>query len=398
MSRFKALDQERRNDSRTLEEKELPMSIDLKPLTNEVIHKMGYSTHDLWVVKYKEEVFGPFEVDSLKHYATENENLFQECLASRMDSNDWHAFYSYAQFTEIGEHAVAHQAQIEKFWILQNGQKQGPLSRFDIQKKLEMNILGFNELVSFDEGHSWHKFYEVQMFQELLKNADSLPTTPSDLELSYAREEIAEGIGQSQTTETLNGVAALAYLGNKKEGHQLNLNEIDLKLLNQTEVSRSLKWAVPAMVAGLVVVVGLVTVISNKHGEPDQFAVSDKNQEVVEPNGIQTKQTNVQRPSRRQPASYQPMDHQNRSGLTQAHPIHHEPFQGHQEPQSYEPEMPVDQPMESEPPQEVDQVAEHSLVSPTPGNESNESLDQAMNMAEQPPQPEAPPVEEAGDF
>lgn len=374
------------------------MSIDLKPLTNEVIHKMGYSTHDLWVVKYKEEVFGPFEVDSLKHYATENESLFQECLASRMDTNDWHAFYSYAQFTEIGEHAVAHQTQIEKFWILQNGQKQGPLSRFDIQKKLEMNIIGFNELVSFDEGHSWHKFYEVQMFQELLKNADSLPTTPSDIELSYAREEIAEGIGQSQTTETLNGVAALAYLGNKKEGPQLNLDEIDLKLLNQTEVSRSLKWAVPAMVAGLVVVVGLVTVISNKNGEPEQFAVSDKNQEVIEPSGMQTKQTRIQRPSRRQPASYQPMDHQHRSGLTQAPPIHHEPFQGHQEPQAYESEPPMDQPMEAEPPQEVDQGTEHSLVSPNPGNEGNESLDQAMNMAEPPPQPEAPPVEEAGDF
>ncbi len=374
------------------------MSIDLKPLTNEIIHKMGYSTHDLWVVKYKEEVFGPFEVDSLKHYAAENENLFQECLASKMDTNDWHAFYSYAQFTEIGEHAVAHQAQVEKFWILQNGQKQGPLSRFDIQKKLEMNILGFNELVSFDEGHSWQKFYEIQMFQELLKDADSLPTAPSEIELSYAREEIAEGIGQSLTTETLNGVAVLAYLGNKKEGPQLNLDEIDLKLLNQTEVSRSLKWAVPAMVAGLVVVVGLVTVISNKNGEPDHFAHSDKNQEVVEQNTTQVKQTRFPRPSRRQPASYQPMDHQHRSGLTQAPPIHHEPFQGHQEPQAYESEPPMDQPMEPEPLQEVDQGTEHSLVSPTPGNEGNESLDQAMNMAEPAPQPEAPPVEEAGDF
>jgi len=374
------------------------MSIDLKPLTNEIIHKMGYSTHDLWVVKFKEEVFGPFEIDSLKHYATENETLFQDVLASRMDSNDWHAFYSYAQFTEIAEHAVSHQEQIEKFWILHNGQKLGPLSRFDIQKKLEMNILGFNELVSIDEGHSWQKFYEIKIFQELLKNADSLPVSPSEQDFTYAREEISELIGQSSTTETLNGVAALAYLGSKNEGPQLNLEEIDIKLLNQTEVSRSLKWAIPSMVAGLVVAVGLFSFIASKSGDIDGLALTENTKEVKEANTSPSNRPETQRPSRRQPASYKPMDAQHRSGLTQAPPIHHEPFQSHNEPQAYEPEPPMDQPMESEPEPVQDPATEHSLVNSTPGPESGESLDQAMNMTEPAPQPETPQVEEAGDF
>ncbi len=375
------------------------MTIDLKALTNEIIHKMGYSTHDLWVIKLKDEVFGPFEVDSLKHYAIENEQLFQEALASRMDTNDWHPFYSYAQFTEIGEHAHAQQEQIQKFWILQNGQKLGPHSYFDIQKKLEMNILGLNELVSIDDGHTWKKFYQLASFQNLLKNADSLPICPSEQEFNYAKEEVAEMIGVGESSETFNGLAALAYLGSKKEGPQINLDEIDLKLLNQTEVSRSLKWAAPAMAASVLLIVGVVTLLNTKGTELDLTSQNEVNQTERDlPKTSQNSESNKAMPRRRQPASYQPAHH-NRSALTQAPPIHHEPYQGHNESLSHEPEPPMDQPMESEPEPVQDPGSEHSLVSNTPnGQEGGESLDQAMSMTEPAPQPETPPVEESGDF
>lgn len=370
------------------------MAIDLKPLTTEIIHKMGYSTHDLWVVKVDEEVYGPYEVDSLKHYASENETLFQHALASRTDANDWHPFKSYAQFQSIGEHSHESQEPI-KFWILQSGQKMGPLSKFDLQKKLEMHILGMNDLVSMDEGHNWKKFYELETFLPETICGDSLPVPPLESSFSKARE-VFESERASQPSQS-QGLAAMAFLGLKNDSKQLKLEEIDLKSLNQTEVSQSLKWAAPLFVASF----GALAVLSYfMFSPPTASHLTEKEGKTANQEMIDTKSfahSNQPQSRNRQPSSYGQPHFDQRSGLTQAPTMNYNSYETQTETHYNEPDNSMDQMPEPEPMQ-MDQSQENSLVSNNvPGNENSESLDQAM-ATEPAPAPEAPVIEEASDF
>ncbi len=371
------------------------MAIDLKSLTSEIIHKMGYSTHDLWVVKVEDEVYGPFEVDSLRHYASDNEALFQKALASRSDANDWHPFHSYAQFQSIGDHHEGSNV-VTAFWILQSGQKMGPLSKFDLQKKLEMHILGMNDLVSLDEGHSWKKFYELEIFLPESMNGDSLPLPPVESSFSRARE-VYENERPLMASNSL-GVASMVFLGFKSESKQIKLEEIDLKSLNQTEVSRSLQWAVPLFVASF----GALAILSYfVFSSPTPSHLTDKESKASGhemANSRSSSNSNHNYPRNRQPSSYgQNHFDQQRSGLTQAPAMNYNSYETQTETHYNEPDQGMDQAPEPEPMQ-MDQPQENSLVSNNvPGIEGGESLDQSMG-SEPPPAPEAPVVEEASDF
>ena len=196
----------------------------------------------------------------------------------------------------------------------------------------------------------------------------------------------------------------MAFLGQSKDKPTLNLDEIDLKSLEQTEVSRSLKWAAPAAVAVMVCFVVLGNFLLSPTSDVELAQVSDK-PEVIMPKQV-THKTPRQRPknyepAQRKPASYQPMPRYERSALTNAPTIHSEPYRT-EEPQYNEPDPMIDPVSEAEQNPAQDNGQEHSLVnnSPLPHEQTppqaGDSLDHAMNGAEAPL--EAPVVEEASDF
>lgn len=370
------------------------MAFDLKPLSNEVIHKMGYTPHDLWVVRIdsdSEEVFGPFEVESLKHYATENEALLQNALASRMDTNDWQPFFTHAHFQPIAEHSHAEAEAIEKFWILNLGQKAGPLSRRDIDKKIELGILAMTDLVSIDDGHTWIKFFSLAAFKTEGGGVDSLPMAPLESSFQRAKEELHDYMDNQERTGSHAGLAALTYLGQNKGKLALNLEEMDLKSLSETEVSRSLKWAIPAAIAG----VGVFVMVGNFILSPstDMADIGNEKSETIMPKTAY-KSPSQNQPSRRRPASYQPMQHNQRSALTHAPPMNENDYPTHVETHYNEPDPMSDAQADHNPPPEPQ---EHSLVSNgMPG--SVETLDSVMGTGEPEMPPEAPVIEEASDF
>jgi hypothetical protein len=315
-----------------------------------------------------------------------------------METNDWQPFYSHAQFHPIIEQTHADENQPSKFWILQSGQKTGPLAKFDIQKKLEMRILGMNDLVSFDDGHTWKKFFQLEMFQSQEKNGDSLPVAPSESRFLEAKQELHEWMESHQSTENFQGLAAMAFLGKKPEGPMLNLAEIDLKSLGETEVSRSLKWALPAAVAGFGCLYMLGSFLFGQIGQSEVVETEPTNkQETRVADNFNSQNQRSKMARERNPASHRPMGMPQRSALTDASANYNEPYQTYNEPHQMEPEQPMDNPeaMDASP----EPAQEHSLVSNSvPGNEGGESLDQAMNGGEAVQQPEPAVVEESGDF
>lgn len=374
------------------------MALDLKPLTDDVIEQMGWSSHDLWLVKHQGELYGPFEVESLKHYATENEEMFEAAYATRMDVNKWQPFFSYSEFHPIAEHAHPEGKPEEVYWILNLGQKAGPFSRREIDKKMELDLLSCADLVSLDNGEKWQKFYQLDAFNSHSGSSDELPMAPLESSFQRAREEINEWMDAHEVTGSHAGLAGLAFIAQSKEKLKPNLDEMDLKSLGETEVSRSLKWAIPSAVAGVAVLAVVGNFIFSPSMEIDEVAEVKEKTQVILPKKekeIVAKPTPVERPFNRprvrEPASYAPVE---RSELTR--PTHSDAYPSHVVETHYnEPDPMIDPVSESDVLPPPDQTTEHSLVSNQ--NMNGETLDQAMGGSDN-PMPEQPVIEEASDF
>ncbi len=371
-------------------------TLDLKSLTKEVIQKMSYTPHDLWLVKLDDEVFGPFEVESLKHYAHENEKLFLKAYSTRMDHNDWQPFFSHALF-----HPLAPQENPEsmRYWILNMGQKSGPFNKHELDKKIELGTLNLVDLISCNDGHSWKKLFQAPEFHFNDFTVDSLPIAPLESSFQRAKLEVAEKIESRDELPGSEAVAGLAFM-TKKETISLKLEDIDLKTLEQPEISPSLKWAIPSAVAGLglITFLGMQLMSGPGHDEvainEDAIPLHRERSAGVVPTGATKKSFSpydvpVGAHQDRQPANYE------RSGLTQPaprenyYPTH---VQTHDESNNFH-DPAVDQ---QDPPPAPE---EHSLVQNN--GQEGQSLDQAMSDAangEVVMPPPEPVIEEATDF
>jgi hypothetical protein len=338
--------------------------LDLKPLSKETIQKMGFTNHDLWMVKIEEDVFGPFETESLKHYALENAALFEEAHASRLENHDWQPFYSFALFQRRTPQVLGQPEAKSAYWILHNGQKVGPLSPMDLDKKIELGILVLTDLVSGDDGHSWHKLFQEPFFDRRKRESQELPFSPIDSSFQKARLELVEKQeAEHEITSSQESMASLAYLGQTKEKTViLNLDEITVQVVHETEVSRSLKWAIPTA-ASFVIVLAIAGHYAFSSKTIVNLDEENKETQTILP---KTTQAEAQRPIEmpaRGPASV-PQFNQSRSALTRP--------QFHQEMQSSTPqyELPNDDPEPlAEPAMDDQPPREHSLVNAQPQEE-----------------------------
>jgi hypothetical protein len=370
------------------------MALFLKPLTDEVIETMGFTSSDLWLVKIGDEVFGPFETASLHDYAAENSHEFINAHATMEEPHNWQPFFSIEQFHLKKPEPEAEVIVEERYWVLNQGQKAGPFPRMTIDKKLEMGTLSLNDVVSVDDGHTWNKFYQVETFnpEGAAGGVEALPMAPLESAFARAKEDLQEKMDAQERTGSHAGLASLVYLGQSKDRPTLKLDEIDLKSLEETEVTRSLKWAIPSAVAGVGVLVALGNFIMSPSTSNDVAEVQEKS-EVIMPSAQSTASVPAQfNRSKRNPASYMPQPMQ-RSGLTNVPPVHYNEYQGnsHIERHENDPDPMIEPASEGEPtPQE------HSLVQNQGGGESLDGVMSGGTDVE--PQPEAPVIEEAGDF
>lgn len=367
-------------------------ALDLKPLSKETIEEMGYSDHELWVVRIDEDLFGPFEAESLKHYAKENEALFENADACRLDNNDWSPFYEIEAFKNI-EHVKDETRG--PFWILSNGLKSEPLSFNEVEKKIELGILDLTDAISVNDGHTWKKVFQIECFSHHGQNSDLLPARPLEIEpkLPSAPEKYS---GSEQ-------LAALMFIeGKNKLANFLNLDELDLKSLQKNPINFSWKFLIPVSavaVAGIVFVLTL-TLSSDKKTfvELDNEVKPETINQRYNTSAVRLNNANQNR-AIRMPASASGFDE--RSDLTQPSMFHQTEYQDHTVENSdhYQPDYASSNEPAPEPDRDpANEAPENNLVNP--GSEGP-ALEDSMNQASQSPVPDEAPqpvVEEAGDF
>lgn len=363
-------------------------SIDLKPLSDETIQEMGYNNHDLWMVKLGSVVFGPYETESLKHYVHENEHLFEEAEASRADEKEWKPFWAHTKFQRRKLKAVSGQASDGPFWLMDAGLKVGPFHFKEIDKKIEMGLLVMTDHISADEGHSWVKIYEIEGFDRRSHSPDDLPLAPLESSFQKARLALVDKI-ETPHLNTTDELAEMAWSGQQEaQVIQLKIEELTLRHEKSTEVSGSLKWAIPTA-AALVLTLATTGYYVFNGSSGDAALVTEDDSSA--PSLARPARGRAQIPggNARIPASasysqryQQPSYNENRyPTYTETHDQHYD---------NHEPD-PIEQPMN-----EMEQSQEHSLVGNAP---DGGSLDAAMNGVDQPAvEAPQPVIEEASDF
>jgi hypothetical protein len=369
----------------------MAVGLDLKPLSEETITEMGYNSHDLWLVKIGVETFGPYETESLKHYVAENEHLFEEAHASRMDQVQWHPFWEHTVFQRRKPQSLG-EAHEGPFWLMLNGLKVGPLSFQDIDKKIEMGILVMTDHISVDDGHSWTKIFHIAGFDRRTYSPDELPIAPMESSFQKAKLAVVEKMDQPHV-HLSEELAEMAWSGQQQaKVIQFKIDEMTLQAPRTTEVSDSVKWAVPA--AAAVVMAIMTTGYFMFSTDSDDIVAENGNEKQFYQPGAETKKTPrgaIPNSGARFPASTgygsAPTYNYN-NGSSASYPTHMDVHENYDEP--IQERDPLDGPVT-----DAEPAIEHSLV----GNENNgagESLDAAMNGISQPA--EQPIVDEASDF
>lgn len=230
-------------------------TLDLKPLLDETIQQMGFNNHDLWLVKIHDEVFGPFETESLKHYASENENQFEQAHATRMDVEDYKAFWSHPLFQRRRVQAIVAENHEGPFWLMDFGLKVGPISFREVDKKIEMGLLGMVDHISVDDGETWNKIYEIQGFDRRSHDPDELPLAPTEASFQKAKLALVEKLETSHPSISDDFAALVHLTQGQAKVIPFKLDELTLNTKKEVEVSHSIKWMLPtAMAIGLTIV------------------------------------------------------------------------------------------------------------------------------------------------
>jgi hypothetical protein len=367
----------------------MALKIDLKPLSEETIQEMGYTNHDLWMVKIEAVIFGPYETESLKHYVHENEKLFETAFASKADEDDWKPFWELTRFQRRKPQITDSEFHEGPFWLLHAGLKVGPFSKQDIEKKIEMDLLLMTDHISIDNGASWPKIYQISGLDRRHLSPDELPLAPSEGSFQEARLAVLEKLNVPHLNNA-EVAAELAFEG-QEAGKilQFKVDEIPLKPQQASpEISTSMRWAFPAVA---VILVSLTTGSYFLLGTQDETTLVMKDIKEKSPSKNSRGHRSggaIPSPSFRSPAS---VGYNRPAPSVSRYPTYTETHDQFPEAQDYHVD-PIDQPVN-----DADQpTQEHSLVSQQQGTPEENSLDNAMNGSEQ-PQPQ-PVVEEASDF
>jgi len=192
--------------------------VDLKPLTDEQIKENNFGLGDLWMVKIKgKDPYGPYDTQSLKEYSDKYEFLFHEAKVYNLESDEWSDMFSVSHFQRRKPQLVSAQNLIstQDFYILYNGQKDGPHTQEKIQTLLDQGYIVPSTQLSLDQGQSWIKLYEHHAFDRRTKKSNTqLPFRPNEDILRKVLNKKAQII---KLKEAEDAIVEFAYMGTNSD-------------------------------------------------------------------------------------------------------------------------------------------------------------------------------------
>lgn len=200
--------------------------IELEALSEERIAEEAIEYTELWMIKTKDgQMHGPFDTESIKNYAADNEDPFEDSMAYNLSNETWKSFFKVAKFQRRKPKLVPMQSLMtsDNFIVLFNGEKKGPFTLEQIQKFVDDKKIALNIQVSLDDGESWIKLFEHHAFdRRLKKNAEDLPFVPEGDVFNKSQDEANhKAAARSKVHDEEDAIVGLAFMSNGNDKGQI---------------------------------------------------------------------------------------------------------------------------------------------------------------------------------
>ena len=201
-------------------------NIDLKPLTDEDIKQGQFTLRDLWMVKLAgKDPVGPYHTHQLKEYAHKFQMMFEDAQVYNLEDDKWADMFKVSAFQRRKPQLVSVQNLMpgQDFYVLYNGQKEGPYGQDKIQLLLDKGHIHPSTQISLDKGKSWIKLYEHHAFDRRSKKSNQeLPFKPTEdilAKVQKSKDKILKK--QKSSNAAKDAIVELAYVGESSMKIQL---------------------------------------------------------------------------------------------------------------------------------------------------------------------------------
>lgn len=205
--------------------------IDLQVMSEDEIAASNIEFSELWMVRINDEIFGPYHVEGLKEYAALHEEIFADADVAVMGDENWVMFLQsplrapkrkappkLVSATTLQTHNSYH--------IERHGQRLGPQTHEQIVEMVKKGELLPTDLISDDEGFTWHKVFQLKAFEARPHQAELLPQAPSEESFTRAHDEAMRSL-MVEENPVKEGLVSLAHYGHRKtSATPLNLDEL----------------------------------------------------------------------------------------------------------------------------------------------------------------------------
>jgi hypothetical protein len=229
-------------------------------LLKDDLEKGKYPVNEIFEVNFQGEILGPFHQNAIINIVDED-SLFMSMAKVRIyKEKEWRELYHYKVFQRRSAKVVKESKDTNKdfiYYILKDGQKKGPYN-FDILSTMVSKIeLLYTDMVTWDDGKSWHKLYEIEHFDRRKDQAENLPPIPKkSVFLESDKEAEIDLLSNNAKEDKAQIVLNLASINNK--------SNIKVQYEDEEEVKQNLnqflnsKNSVIAVLALFIAVYGII--------------------------------------------------------------------------------------------------------------------------------------------
>ncbi|MFP5458785.1 MAG: hypothetical protein ACLGG7_08635 [Bacteriovoracia bacterium] len=216
--------------------------IDLPAISEEEIAAQQLSTTDLWLVRLGDDVYGPFQTEALKAYAVENGDVMADADVSPHGEANW-VMYLQSSLKPVKQKEPPKLVSAQTlqtynaYYLEQHGHRVGPSTHEEMAQKVRDGKVSPMDLISYDEGMTWHKLFELKEFELRPHSGDQLPASPLEETFQRGHGEALQSL-MADEDPVHEGLVSLGHYTFKKQGTTLNLDEVQLPK-EQVKVTKS---------------------------------------------------------------------------------------------------------------------------------------------------------------
>lgn len=203
-------------------------------LTKEQIEANLYPRDEIYELIDGETVYGPFWNAELKDYLTKNNLVGTDLKIKNIDEHEWQNIFNHPYFQRRKPSLVSANSinkSTENFYVLNDGKKDGPYNKEQIEAMLSTHAILPTAFVSIDNGHSWGKLYEVEGFDRRGISNTHLPSAPNGHIFTNSIYDADKALSMAQKNSSeKDAIVGLAYIGHLNEGKK----KFNIEQINQT--------------------------------------------------------------------------------------------------------------------------------------------------------------------